>query len=68
MLVMLTLQEVINDIEESKKKRDAAGMMSDVNKEIFKQMTEALHKSKTKGQGEAQFPIVTQKIKLWTTI
>lgn len=37
---MLTLQEVIKDIEESKKMRDIAGMMTGINKEIFKQITD----------------------------
>jgi hypothetical protein len=49
---MLTLQEVINDIDASKKKRDAIGMMSDANKEIFKQMTEGHFEAVLTGNGD----------------
>ncbi|MST85770.1 FRG domain-containing protein [Hallella mizrahii] len=49
---MLSLQEVITDIEESKKKRDAAGMMSDINKDIYKKMTDGHFEAVLTGIGD----------------
>lgn len=49
---MLTLQEVITNIEESKKVRDIAGMMSDINKVIYNKMTEGHFEAVLTGNGD----------------